>query len=178
MISCFYVISITVGCFAVIGLAVGLNYSLVNFLVFGLSWIIIWSIWCYNSNKAGFYFARYFFIICYHLKLRLSSIEKRLKNFMKYSKYSSMTLKISMISRLLRDHNNLCEQIDEYNQYWKKYLTLTYIIALSVVLFILFVVLISPIKSFVRIEYSLVLSAHILLILIITYSASTTTSMK
>jgi hypothetical protein len=174
MISCFYVISTYVGCFAVIGLVVVLNYSLANFLVFRFSWIIIWSIWSYYANKADFYFPGYFFITCYHLKLRLSSTEKRLKNFMKYSKHSSMRSKISTISRLLRDHNNFCKQIDEYNQYWKKYLTLTYIIVLSVVLFIfiLYFIFISPIKWFARIKFSLVLSAHLLLILRLLFRTS------
>jgi hypothetical protein len=85
--------------------------------------------------KAAFYFAGYFFIVCYHLKLCLSSIEKMLKNFMNYSKRFSMITKISIIRRLLRDHN-LCKQIDQYNQYWKKYLTLTYLIFVWVACFL------------------------------------------
>ncbi len=78
-----------------------------------------------------------------------------------------------MIRRLLKDHNNLCKQIDEYNEYWKKYLTVTYVIFVFLVCFITYVVFISAIKWFARIEYTTVLSAHILLVLIITYSAST-----
>ncbi len=171
-ICCSYVISITIGYSAVLCLTFGLNYSLANFLVFGISWTIIWGVWCYHSCKAGFYFAGYFFIVCYHLKLRLSSIEKRLKDFIKYSKHSSMRSKISTIRRLLRDHNNLCKQIDEYNQYWKKYLTLSYLIFIFLACFESYNVFFSDIKWFVRIEYSLVLSASILITLIITYSAS------
>jgi hypothetical protein len=173
MISCCYVISITIGCSAAFGLAFGLNYNLSNFVVFGFSWTIIWGVWCYHSCEAIYYFPGYFFIICYHLKQRLSSIEKRLKNFIKYSKHSSMKSKISMIRCLLRDHNNLCKQIDEYNQYWKKYLTLTYLIFVFLVCFLLYIVFISPVKWFVRIECSVALSGHILLLTIITYSAST-----
>ncbi len=173
MICCSYVISITAGCSAAFGSAFGLNYNLSKFLVFGISWTIIWVIYCYYVSEAAYYFPGYFFIICYHLKIQLSAMDKRLKNFMKYSKHSSMRLKISMIRRLLRDHNNLCKQIDEYNQYWKKYLTLTYLIFVFLVCFLSYVVFISPIRWFVRIEGSVVLSAHIMLVLIITYSAST-----
>jgi hypothetical protein len=154
-------------------LTYGLSYNLAKFLVFGIPWIIIWSVWSYHSNKAAFYFPGYFFIVCYYLKLRLSSIDKRLKDFIKYSKHSLMRSKISMIRRLLKDHNNLCKQIDEYNQYWKKYLTVTYVIFVFLVCFITYVVFISAIKWYVRIEFTVVLSAHILLVLIITYSAST-----
>ncbi len=78
-----------------------------------------------------------------------------------------------MIRRLLRDHNNLCKQIDEYNQYWKKYLTLTYFMFVFLVCFLSYGLFISSVKWFSRIEYSVILSGHILLLTIITYSAST-----
>ncbi len=172
-ICCSYAISTTIGYSAVLCLTFGLNYSLTNFLVFGISWTTIWGVWCYHTCRASFYFAGYFFIVCYYLKLRLSSIEKRLKDFIKYSKHCSLRSKISMIRRLLRDHNNLCKQIDEYNQYWKKYLTISYLIFVFLVCFLSFGAFISPIKWFVRIEYSLLLSALTLITLIITYSAST-----
>jgi ABC-type transport system involved in cytochrome bd biosynthesis fused ATPase/permease subunit len=173
LIICFvYAVSVNAGCIACIGLLVTLNYSLGNILVFGISWTIIWGIWSYHSCKADFYFPGYFFIICYHFKIRLTSIEKRLKNFAYYSKQSSMRAKISTIRCLLRDHNNLCQQIDEQNQYWKKYLTLTYLIFVSSACFVLYAVFISPVKWFVRIEYLIVLSAILLLLIIITYSAS------
>jgi hypothetical protein len=141
-------------------------------MVYGISWAIIWSIGAYHTSKAAFHFSGYFFIICYYLKLRLSFIDKRLKNFMKYSKGFPLKLKISIIRCLLRDHNNLRKQIHEYNQYWKKYLTLTYLIFISVSCFVSYVLFISPIKWYLQIECSITLSAHILLF-IITYSAST-----
>jgi hypothetical protein len=173
LIICFvYAVSINAGCIACIGLIVILSYSLGNILVFGIPWTIIWGIWSYHTSKVDFYFPGYFFIICYHLKIRLTSIEKRLKNFVYYSKRFSMRAKISTIRRLLRDHNNLCQQIDEYNEYWKKYLTLTYLIFVSSACFALYAVFLSPVKWFVRIQYLIVLSAIVLLLMIITYSAS------
>jgi hypothetical protein len=148
-ICCFYVISIPIGYSAALCLTFGLKYSLTNFLVFGILWTTIWGVWCYHSTKASFYLAGYYFIVCYYLKLRLSSIEKRLKDFIKYSKHCSLRSKISMIRRLLRDHNNLCKQIDEYNQYWKKYLTISYLIFVFLVCFLSYGVFISPIEWFV-----------------------------
>jgi len=68
-----------------------------------------------------------------------------------------MKLKLSMIRRLLRDHNDLCKQIDEYNEYWKKYLTVTYLTFISVTCFVSYIVFISDIKWYTRIEYSVVL---------------------
>jgi hypothetical protein len=169
---CFYLISVPGGCFVAIISTVILHYSLANFLVFGIPWAMIWTVWGYNLAKVAYFFPGYFFIICYHLKFRLSSIEKRLKNFMKYSNRLTMASKISFIRCLLRDHNNLCKQIDDYNQYWKKYLTLAYVIAVSTVCFLSYVVLLSPIQLIARILYAVVLSSQIHLLAIITYSAS------
>jgi hypothetical protein len=171
---CFsYATSLTVGFLVAISFIFGLNYSLGNFLVFGMSWTIIWGIWCYYASKAFYYFPGYFFIICYQLKIQLSAIEKRLKNLMKHSKHFSMRSKISMIRRLLRDHNDLCQRIDEYNQYWRKHLTLTYPLFVFVVCFLSYGVFIAPIELFFRIQSLVILSAHILLLMIITYCAST-----
>jgi hypothetical protein len=148
-----YVSTTTAGCIALTLITTGSNYSLTNLLVFKISCTIFWGIWCYNACKSFYYFPEYFFIVCYHLKLHFSSIEKRHKYFIKSSKRYSMTSKISMIRLMLRDHNNLCKQIYVYNQYWKKYLTIFYLLIVFLVCFITYVVFISPIKWFVRIEY-------------------------
>jgi hypothetical protein len=173
MISCSYIVTITAGCYTVIGLAMALHYSVNNFLVLGISWTLVWGMWGYCVCKVIYYFPGYLVIICHHLKLRLSLIERRLKNFMNYSNRFSMISKISMIRRLLKEHNNLCEDIDDYNEYWKKYLTFAYAIFVSLVCFVSYVVFISRITWFVRIEFIVILSGHVLLLSVITYSAST-----
>jgi len=173
MISCIYVSTITVGVVAVIGLPMALNYSLVHWLLFGITWTTIWTIWCYNSCLTAFYFPGYFFIVCYYLKLRLNSIRIRLNIIQ--NKFKSLTTKekVLMIRRLLEEHNDLCQQISYYNKYWKKYLSITYSIFLSIICVLTYVTLIySGLKWFLRLEYIIALSGHLLLIFIITYSAS------
>jgi hypothetical protein len=167
-----YLVQVVFGCFSAMITTFGLNYSLVNFLLFGISWPTIWSVWGYMCCKVAYYFPGYFFIICYHLKFRLSSIDKRLKNFMKYSNHFSLVSKITIMRRLLREHNNLCKQIHDYNEFWKKYLTLAYVIAVSAVCFLSYVVFLSQVKWFPRLVYIVVLVSHIQLLAIITYSAS------
>ncbi len=166
--------TITAGAVAAFALTFGMNYSLVNFFLFGISWTIIWSIWCYNVCITAYYFPGYFFIICYYLKQRLNSIRIGIYVIRYKSKRLGLDEKILMIRRLLEEHNNLCQKIYIYNKYWKKYLTITYSIFLSVVCILTYVVFISSgLKWFLIIEYLIVLSAHLLLIFIITYSAST-----
>jgi hypothetical protein len=172
-ISCVYIMSITVGALAIFGLAFGLNYKFSNFLLFGIPWITIWGIWCLNACMPSHYFPAYFFIICYHLKQRLNSIRIRLNIIRLKLKSLTSNEKTLMIRSLLREHNDLCQQIYNYNKYWKKFLTIFYSIFMSIVCILTYVVFISPgLKWFLRIEYAIVLSGHLLVIIIITYSAS------
>ncbi len=173
MICCVYVLTLTAGAVAVIGLPMALNYNLVHWLLFGITWTTIWGIWCYNSCLIAFYFPGYFFIVCYYLKLRLNSIRIRLNIIRNKSKSIATNEKILMIRRLLEEHNDLCQQISNYNKYWKKYLSIAYSIFLSIICVLTYVTLIYPgLKWFLRLEYTIALSAHLLLIFIITYSAS------
>ena len=172
-ISNFYVISITIGCLIAILFVMILNFNFVDLLLFGITWDTIWGFWCYNACIIAYYLPGYYFIVCYFLKLRLQSIEISLNSLKTNKKFASLKAKIITTRIILKDHNYICLQIKDYNKFWSKYLTVTYSIFILLVCFISFVVFISPIKWFARMEYSIVLSAHVLLILIITYSAST-----
>jgi hypothetical protein len=173
MICCVYIMSITVGALAIFGFAFGLNYKFSNFLLFGIPWITIWGFWCLIACMPSHYFPVYFFIICYHLKQRLNSIRIRLNIIRLKSKILTSNEKTLMIGRLLEEHNDLCQQICNYNKYWKKFLTIFYSIFMSIVCILTYVVFIFPgLKWFLRVEYAVVLSGHLLVIIIITYSAS------
>jgi hypothetical protein len=173
MICCFYASTITAGFVFIIGIPMALNYSLVNWLLFGITWTTIWGIWLCNACMAAFYYPGYFFIVCYYLKLRLNSIRIKLNIIRNKSKSLPTNEKILMIRRLLEEHNDLCQQISNFNKYWKKYLSIAYSIFLSIICVLTYVTLIYPgLKLFLRLEYIISLSGHLLLIFIITYSAS------
>ncbi len=173
MICCTYVLTITVGSIAFFGVPMALNYSLVNWSLFGFSWTTIWIIWCYNACLGAYYFPGYFFIVCYYLKQRLNSIKIRLNIIRNESKSLTINEKKSMIGRLLEEHNEICEQISDYNKYWRKYITITYSIFLGLICILTYVVFISSgLKWFILVEYEIAFTAHILLIFIITHSAS------
>jgi hypothetical protein len=182
IICCIYILTITAGVLAVYGLAFALNYSLAYFYLFGISWAIIWGIWTYNGYYTLYtilyiwtihYFPAYFLLICYHLKQRLNSIRIRLNIIRNKSKSLTSNEKILMIGSLVREHNDLCQNVYCYNKYWRKYLTITYSMFLTINCILTYIVFISSgLNSFLRIEYAIVLSSHLLLIFIITYSAS------
>ncbi len=171
---CSYIWTILVGSLGLFAVPYALNYTLTNFLLFGIFWIIIWLIWGYNVCAGSYYFPGYFFIVCYHLKQRLNSIKIRLNIIRNKSKKFNPNEKLLTITTLLREHNDICEQISNYNKYWRKYLTITYSIYLSIICILSYDTLInSKLKWSLRSEFGIVLLAHFLLIFIITYSAST-----
>ncbi len=174
MFCCSIIWTILVGSLGVFAVPFALNYTLANFLLFGIFWIIIWLIWGYNVCIGSYYFPGYFFIVCYHLKQRLNAIKIRLNVIRNESKKLNPNEKILTITTLLRKHNDICKQISNYNKYWRKYLTITYSIYLSIICILSYDTLInSKLKWSLRSEYGIVLLAHFLLIFIITYSAST-----
>jgi hypothetical protein len=69
-----YIMSITAGAVVIFLLSFGLNYSLVDFFLFGISWTTILGLWYSNGCMSSLYFAAYFFIIYYNFKQSLNSI--------------------------------------------------------------------------------------------------------
>jgi hypothetical protein len=172
MICCAFVSTITACTAAAIGITFALNYSQDNFLLYGISWTELWALSSYIACKTIYYFAGYYFIICYHLKQRLNSIRIRLNIIRIKSKSLTSNEEILIIKSILQEHNDICQKIYFYNKYWQKYLTITYSIFLMIICILSYIVLISSgLELFVRIFYAIVLSAHSLLIFIITYSA-------
>jgi len=107
--------SVTFGCSSVYAIVTTLNYDFVDFLLFGLTWILISLIWCYHCCIVAYYFPGYFFIVCYYLKLRLKTFVKRLKIFKTSLKRYPNMAKLLKVKLLLEEHNDLCKQIHHYN---------------------------------------------------------------
>jgi hypothetical protein len=65
MISCSIIQSITIGGFLV-GILTMLFYDIYDMILYGISWVIIWTIWCYYASIAIYWPSGYFFIVCYY----------------------------------------------------------------------------------------------------------------
>jgi hypothetical protein len=85
----------------------------------------------------------------------------------------SMKRKSLLIKSILKEHNELCQQIFIYNMFWRKYLTITLTIFVLLICFLTYLVIIAPMKWYFRLQLLITLLGHILLVFIVTYSAST-----
>ncbi len=150
----------------------GFNYSIFDFCVFGILWIILWTIWSILISYVLYWPPGYYSIVCYYLKLRITAFRFKLNNFKTASGQPSLKIRSNFIEKILREHNNLCIKISEYNKYWKIYLTISTLIYILIICFLSYLIFIARLDLVFRIEFLMILSAHLLLLFIITYSAS------
>jgi hypothetical protein len=172
MISRYIIQSLTIGAFLV-GILTILNYEIYDLILYGISWVIIWTVWCHYVCLAIYWPPGYYFIVCYYLKQRLTSFRTKVKIFSQRMNRLSMKRKSLLIKSILKEHNELCQQIFIYNKFWRKYLTITLTIFVLLICFLIYLLFIAPMKWYLRFELSISLSGHILLVFIVTYSAST-----
>ncbi len=172
IISRYIIRSLTIGTILITILTI-LNYDIYDFILYGISWVIIWPIWCYYACIAIYWPPGYFFIVCYYLKLRLTSFQTKVKIFSQRMNRLSMKTKSFLIKGFMKEHNELCQQIFIYNKFWRKYLTITLTNFVLLICFLNYLVFIAPMKWYLRFQISIALSGQILLVLIVTYSAST-----
>ncbi len=172
MISRYIHRSQTIGGFLVAILTM-LYYDIYDMILYGISWVIIWTVWCYYVGPAIYWPSGYYFIVCFYLKLRLISFQIRLKTFSQRMNRLSMKTKSFLVKGFLKEHNELCQQIFIYNKFWRKYLTITLTIFVLLICFLTYLIFIAPMKWYLRFQLSIALSGHILLVFIVTYSAST-----
>ncbi len=76
-----------------------------------------------------------------------------------------------ILKSILNEHNLLCQQIKSSNKYWKKYLTIKLILFILIICFLSYLIFIKSMKWFASLQFLILMSAHLLLIFIITYSA-------
>jgi hypothetical protein len=167
-----YIYSITLGIIIVLIISIAFNYNTYDFCIFGILWIILWTVWGLLICYALYWPPGYFSIVCYYLKLRITAFRFKLNNFKTASGQPTLKISSRTIEKILREHNNLCIKISEYNKYWKIYLTISILILILIISFLSYLTLISRLDFVLRIEFLLILSAHLLLLFIITYSAS------
>jgi hypothetical protein len=167
-----YIYSITVGAPIVLIIAMGFNYSVYDFCVFGILWTILLTVWTFLTSSTLYWPPGYFSIVCYYLKLRITAFRFKLNNFKTASGQPSLKIGSNFIQKILREHNNLCIKISEYNKYWKIFSTISIFIFIVIISFLSYLIFITRLDLVFRIEFLIILSAHLLLLFIITYSAS------
>jgi len=104
-----------------------LNYSLLDFIVWGIPWILafggFWAYFCCGIIVHSF---GYFHIVCYYIKLRFELIHyelsELLKNINKYKHNKKVSTNNSKkLLKLVYEYQNVLSIISEYNKFWRKF---------------------------------------------------------
>jgi len=172
MICFLYIYSITIGCIFCCIVTMALNYSVHDFLLYGILWIIIWPIWSYFASSTAYWPPGYFYIVCYYLKQQSISIRARIRKItLKASRSNKRGVSLTLKS-ILCEHNYLCRKINSYNKYWRKYLTIKLFLFVLIISFLTYLIFMKSMQWFAYMQFLIILSAHLLLVFILTYSAS------
>jgi hypothetical protein len=91
-------------------------------LFFGILSAIFHSLWVNYALSVQLYSFLFYFMTCYYFEIRFKMLNN---NISRNSKLSD----IELTARIIREHNNICNDILKYNKFWKSfYFTLTYTI--------------------------------------------------
>jgi hypothetical protein len=147
-----------------------IKYELYDFLIYGIIWVIIWTVWIYYVSIVIYWFPSYYFIICYYLKRQLFILENDIKNIK--SSRISISRKEALILRILENHHKICHKITIYNNYWQKYLSQSFMIFLTIICFLSYLYFFTPMPWLPKLEFSIVLLVHFSILIVLLYSSS------
>ena len=168
------------------------KYTTFDFIVFGIPWVIVWTVWC-DRCKIIYWFQSYFYVYCYYLKLKLHCINQELQALLDSSMqnesketcelYQLFVKSIDRntlyffrdnyeIQRLLLWHKDVCCEIQASKNYWARYLTILFVIHILLINFLLYLVLLTSVPLYAMFLCISVSFGQALLLVVITYSAS------
>jgi hypothetical protein len=96
------------------------KYDLFRAISIGLISLIVLWLHSYYIASIFYYSLMYFLIISYYCKLRMNSINENLKILIE-----KFIVPNKSIDNLLKDHNDICNTINDYNIFWKRIYELT-----------------------------------------------------
>jgi hypothetical protein len=91
------------------------SYDFYRAISFGLISLLLILLYCYYSAALIHYCLMYFLVICHYWKLRMNSVNKNLNYLIEKFMISNES-----IDNFLKDHNDLCNAINDYNTFWKR----------------------------------------------------------
>jgi len=91
------------------------RYKFYYFIQYGFISSIIFYLFIYLGLGITYHSFGYFYYICYYCKVRVKSINQNTEYLINKTFTS-----LSQIDKLLKNHNNMCKTIQEYNRFWSK----------------------------------------------------------
>ena len=104
-------------------LAVLLVYDLYDFLIYGIISSLVIGLLGYAIIPVVFISNTGYYIICEFCRIRFKSLNNSLKR-----NFKNLMIEYRLIDDLIIEHNNICQQIKDYNRFWSRYyMAITYV---------------------------------------------------
>jgi hypothetical protein len=124
--------------FSVGFIALGINSTSLQLFIYSLAWSLFNCLLSQFWVNISFYEMIYFRIISYYLKLKLTNINKMLKQ----SRNSKIILSNNYFNSIMIELNSIYSEIYNYNKtYWSQYLMKYIIILIIIICFTLFMII-------------------------------------
>jgi len=147
-----------------------LNYSLKEFIIFGVPYIFLWSYCLYHVYNIMISQLIYFYITCFYLKSKIRSINNKIIRITTNKKQIIRP----KISEILKSFDSIYAEIYEYNNnYWSKFLFVVWILLVIIISSVLYLTTYTSFNLVIRLTfiYGLILFTSWLFMIINTASS-------
>ena len=109
------------------------NYSTLDYLLFGLIWVVINSVWAFYCAGVGTGAFSLFLIVSYHMRVRVRQLIRAIEVSIQLDSVAQPS-----ITKVCRELNDICLTLNKLNKFWSKYLAIIFTLYISTNAFLLY----------------------------------------
>ena len=152
--------------FAVYFFPLATNFTLKESLLFAIPNTLLFQAFVYYCYSIIFYKMVYLYLICYYLKAKIRSINKRAIHLMETKRYESLY-------QLMASIDKIYAEVNEYNMtFWSKYLLMFWLTFGAVIVFLMIITFFIEMTMVYRLVWGFITAYLSVIFLIIIISAS------
>jgi hypothetical protein len=158
---------IPVFAFIIVVVTMAMNCSARDFIIFGLSSSLIFSIWCHLTWTNICWHAAYFHITCHYFKLKLLNQNNEVKSRIHNRKF------LWDVTGIIQKFDSIYAEIDKYNrEFWSKFIFIFYITIIPIIVAFLYQSIFGQVDLTIRFSWYYFTAAFLLCFTLFTLSAS------
>jgi len=127
--------TVPLGSFCISFFLIFSNYSLINFIIFGILWIIYYTFTSLNIARSIILLVTHFHILCYYHSLKLETEN----NYLNAKLNENKPITDRNMMTFMRRYNSISIQIGNHNnQFWSTYLFYVLFVYIAIIGFLLY----------------------------------------
>jgi len=161
--------TVPLGAFALSFFAFFINCSIMDTMIFGIPYSLLFSWMCYYIFSINYWQVVYLHIICYYIKIKL----KRLNNQIISKSSSLRKMNSQSVDKLIRPFSSIYSEINQYNNnFWSKYLLTIWLLVGICIVVLLYIIIFIEMNIICRILLIYATGVQVLIFLFIINTTS------